>query len=102
MNRRTSPQKKKDEVAFPVRVRIVVPPRGLGQMLDLMQIWLRAEIGTGNFATHSSAALGSDAMAIYFRSLADARRFLERFPDLRLADGLGASSYQSPYRPAAG
>lgn len=98
MNRRTSPQKKMDEAAFPVRLRIVVPPHGLGPLLDTMHQWLRADIGTGNFASHSSAGLGCQGMAIYFRTVADARRFTDAFPQVALADGIKAVSYSSPYR----
>lgn len=92
------PAKKMDEAAFPVRLRIVVPPRGLGRLLDTMHEWLRTDVGTGNFASHSSAGLGCQGMAIYFRTVADARRFTDAFPQVALADGIKAVSYSSPYR----
>lgn len=92
MNRRSTPQKKLDEAAFPVRIRIVVPPRGLGRALDLMHLWLRENVGSGNYGAHSAPGLGCDALAIYLRSIGEAQRFLEAFPQLELADGIRARS----------
>lgn len=87
MPRRTAPQSKTDDLAFPVRVKIAVPPLGLGRMLDHVFAWLKAELGAREYACHSQPGIGCDTMAVYFRSAEAAQRFVEAFPDLELADG---------------
>lgn len=41
MNRRSTPSAKRDDDAFPIRVKLAVPPEGLGRRLDEMTAWLR-------------------------------------------------------------
>jgi hypothetical protein len=38
-------QAKRDDLAFPVRVKVCVPDRGLGKTLDRMVVWLRENLG---------------------------------------------------------
>lgn len=85
MTRRTAPSAKRDDDAFPVRIKLAVPPEGLGKELDAIYAWLRANLPAGAWAIHSARAIGGSAMAIYFLSLADAARFLDAFPDSPLA-----------------
>jgi hypothetical protein len=59
-----------DDRYFPVRVRIAVPPGGVGNQLDVMHGWLNLHAGRGNFAIHSApnelnAVLGVDAAQYY-------------------------------------
>ena len=96
MVRRSTPQKKIDERAFPVRIRVSVPPRGLGQQLMDVQAWLQTEIGGGQFAIHSSGTIGTDAIAIYFRDLEGAQDLVHAFPALELADQTQSLPYTSP------
>lgn len=85
MSRRSTPSAKRDDDAFPIRVKFAVPPEGLGKRLDEMMAWLRANLPGDAHAVHSSRTIGGSAMAVYFVSLADAGQFLEAFPDAPLA-----------------
>jgi hypothetical protein len=98
MSRRSTPQQRTDELAFPVRVKIAVPPHGLGVMLNRMHEWLRAELGKGEFACHAAPGIGCDTAAFYFRTVPAARRFVEAFPDAVLADGTLSPAYASSWR----
>jgi hypothetical protein len=55
------------ERRFPARIRIAVPPAGLGRQLDDMTAWLDANCGAGNWAMTPSGLRGvvNDALAIY-------------------------------------
>lgn len=92
MNRRSTPAAKRDDNAFPIRIKFAVPPGGLGKRLDEMMAWLRANLPGDLHAVHSARAIGGSACAIYFISLADAGRFLEAFPDVELAVPRGWAS----------
>ena len=82
-----------DEAAFPVRLKLHVPPHGFGHaLIDILQ-WLRREVGEGNFARHEAETLEEEALAIHFRRLEDAAKFMGAFPDLRLADGTASRPY---------
>lgn len=85
MNRRSTPPAKRDDDAFPIRVKLAVPPEGLGKRLDEMNAWLRANLAAGSFAVHSARTIGGSAMAVYFIAIEDAVRFLDAFPNCLLA-----------------
>lgn len=85
MNRRTTPSAKRDDDAFPIRIKLAVPPDGLGNRLDAITAWLRAELPREAFAVHSARTIGGDAMAVYFLGIEDAARFLAAFSNLQLA-----------------
>lgn len=87
MTRRTAPAAKRDDDAFPVRIKLAVPPEGLGKTLDAITAWLRDELPREAFAVHSARTIGGSAMAIYFLGIEDAGRFLAAFPDVSLATG---------------
>lgn len=99
MERRSPPQKRIDDHAFPVRVKVVVPGRGFENLLPAMHRWLDAEIGRGGYAMHGAAATGTDATAWYFRRVEEAQAFVAAFPMLELADGTELPTYQSPHLP---
>jgi hypothetical protein len=96
MARRSTPQSKTDDLAFPVRVKIAVPGSGLGGPGCEMHVWLAAQLGPGEYAVHAAQSIGSNAMAVYFRSADAAQRFVAAFPDLALADGTLSPAYTSP------
>ncbi len=98
MTRRSSPRQKTDDLAFPVRVKIAVPAHGLGPAYDRMHDWLRCELGPGDYACHSAPGIGCDTAAFYFRTVPAARRFVDAFPDMALADGTQSPAFQSPAR----
>ena len=49
MDRRSPPQKRTDDHAFPVRVKVLVPERGFENLLPDMHQWLDAEVGRGSY-----------------------------------------------------
>jgi len=87
MDRRSPPQKKLDDRAYPVRVHVRVPERGFENLLLDMHRWLDTEVGRGNFAAHGAGTGLTDAVAWYFRTIEEAQAFVARFPMLELADG---------------
>src|SRR4051812_12872411 len=99
MERRSPPQKRTDDHAFPVRVKVRVPGRGFENLLLEMHSWLDAAVGRDSYAVHGAAATGVDATAWYFRRVEDAQGFVAAFPMLELADGTGLPTYQSPALP---
>jgi len=99
MSRRSPRQSVTDDLAFPIRLKLVVPPLGFGNDLNTMLRWLKAEVGPGNYAQHSGQTLGGDAISVHFRRPEDLVRFLEAFPFLELADATTSRAYTSPLRP---
>ena len=99
MDRRSPPQKRTDDHAFPVRVKVLVPERGFENLLLDMHHWLDAEVGRGNFAAHGAGAGLTHATAWYFRTVEEAQAFVTKFPMLVLADGTELPTYQSPNLP---
>lgn len=99
MTRRTTPQAKTDDRAFPIRVRFVIPhhDRALWWGLsDRLTAWLR-ELGPRRCVMHSGGVnLTREAMALYFRTLEDAQACVAAFPELELADSVGLVGYYSP------
>jgi hypothetical protein len=69
------------ERQFPVRVRIAVPPEGLGRQLALMHAWLDDTCGAGGWSSAPAGTHGvvNDALAFYFESAAFAHAFVARF-----------------------
>ena len=61
----------------PVRTRIAVPDRGLGERLNRMQEWLDQNAGADGWALTPSGVRGvvNDALAIPFRGRDDRERF---------------------------
>lgn len=85
MVRRSTPAAKRDDDAFPIRVKLAVPPEGLGTTLDAMHAWLGKNLPRGRWAVHSARTIGGDAMAVYFVSLGDAEQFLLAHQSAKLA-----------------
>lgn len=84
--RRTRAHAKTDDYAFPIRLKFFVPPRGLGTDLDAVYIWLQERLPRSDYAVHTARTIGSEAMAVHFRSIEIANQFLEHFSHLPLAD----------------
>lgn len=101
MSRRSTPQTQIDDRAFPVRVKLVVPPGGLGNRLSDVHAWLGTEIGSGDYAVHAGTGIAMEAVAVYFRDVAGASHFAAAFPDLELADGTTGAAYSSPVQAEA-
>lgn len=101
MTRRTPPQRLKDAEAWPLTVRIRVPPQGfssLGRDNDPWT-WLRLNIGLSEYAETPALSAMGDAVAFHFRCMEDAQAFLGRFPMFELADGTLSPVYSSPHLP---
>src|SRR5690348_575451 len=80
MVRRSVPAHATDDRYFPARVRIAVPPGGLGNQLDMMHGWLNMHAGRDNFAIRgANNDLRVDAAFFYFVDVTIAKAFVERF-----------------------
>jgi len=81
MSRASAQAQREAERRYPVRVRIAVPPAGLGRQLALMHAWLDETCGAAGWATAPAGHAGivNDAMAFYFESAAFAHAFVARF-----------------------
>ena len=69
------------ERRFPVRIRIGVPPDGLGPRLDLIKAWLDENAGANGWAMTPSGTRGvlNDALSIYFADPTLASAFVARW-----------------------
>jgi hypothetical protein len=69
------------ERRFPVRIRIAVPPEGLGRQLEIMSAWLDEMCGADGWAMAPAGLTGvlNDALALYFEDAAFAHAFVARF-----------------------
>lgn len=64
-----------------MRVRIAVPPEGLGHQLALMHAWLDQTCGAAGWSSAPAGTAGvvNDAIAFYFEDAALAHAFVVRF-----------------------
>jgi hypothetical protein len=69
------------ERRFPVRVRVAVPPDGLGTRLDRIKAWLDDNCGADGWAMTPSGLRGvlNDAIAVHFNDPALAGAFVARW-----------------------
>ena len=69
------------ERRFPVRIRVGVPPEGLGVRLDEIKAWLDDNCGGEGWAMTPSGLRGvvNDAVAVYFRDASLASGFVARW-----------------------
>jgi hypothetical protein len=69
------------ERRFPVRVRIGVPPGGLGERLTQMAAWLDGNCGADGWAMTPSGVRGvlNDAISVYFADATLASAFVARW-----------------------
>jgi hypothetical protein len=69
------------ERRFPVRIRIGVPPDGLGSRLDGIKAWLDENAGADGWAMTPSGTRGvlNDALSIYFGDPTLASAFVARW-----------------------
>jgi hypothetical protein len=72
---------REDQNRFAVRIRIAVPPEGLGSQLGQMTAWLDANCGADSWSMAPSGTRGvvNDSLAIYFLDPALARAFIARW-----------------------
>jgi hypothetical protein len=69
------------ELRFPVRIRIGIPPEGLGKRLGQMSAWLDANCGADEWTSTPSSTRGvvNDALAVYFLDATIASAFVARW-----------------------
>lgn len=81
MTRASRQAQREAERQFPVRVRIAVPPDGLGRQLLVMHAWLDETCGPAGWGSAPSGTSGivNNAIAFYFESAAFAHAFVARF-----------------------
>ena len=94
MARHSIRQRQRNELAFPVRVKFVVPALGLGMDMNRALEWLKAELPAGDFLCQSSTGIRCDTLAIYLRDTDAASRFVASHPQFELADGTLSSHYR--------
>ena len=90
------------ERRYPVRVRIAVPPEGLGRQLEIMHARLDETCGAEGWATAPAGTTGvvNDALALYFEDAAFAHAFVSRFCcGYRVETIAGAFALRSDVRP---
>lgn len=91
-------QAKRDDLAFPVRVKLRVPSEGMGKVLSDMHHWLNENAGAFDHACHNQPGFACSTAAFYFRDTETALAFTLAFPDAELADGLASPAYKSERR----
>ena len=81
MARASIQARQQTERRFPVRVRIAVPPEGLGRQIEIMHAWLDETCGAAGWGTAPAGLVGvlNDAIAFYFDDPAFAHAFVARF-----------------------
>jgi hypothetical protein len=103
MVRRSTPQHKIDDQAFPVRVKFAIPKdKGTWWPLSSrVTEWLKREFAPGDYSSRGGSGwnAGHQVTAYYFRTVTDAQRFVDAFPEFELADGTMAAWYTSPELP---
>jgi hypothetical protein len=81
------------ERRFPVRIRIAVPPEGLGSRLHQIFAWLGENCGADDWTSAPSSTRGvvNDALAIYFGNVTLANAFVARWcaaQRIEIVDGM--------------
>src|ERR1700724_4889473 len=81
MTRASIQARQQTERRFPVRVRIAVPPKGLGRQIEIMHAWLDETCGAEGWGMAPAGLVGilNDAIAFYFDDAAFAHAFVARF-----------------------
>ena len=81
MTRASIQARQQTERRFPVRVRIAVPPEGLGRQIEIMHAWLDETCGAQGWGMAPAGLVGvlNDAIAFYFDDAAFAHAFVARF-----------------------
>jgi hypothetical protein len=84
------------ERSFPVRVRIAIPPEGLGPRHAQMTAWLDENCGADGWAMVSSGMRGvlTDAVSIFFADVMLASAFVARWWLARSKGGFARRSYK--------
>jgi hypothetical protein len=69
------------ERRFPVRIKLALPARGLGERLNKMHAWLDENCGADGWAMTPAGMRGvvNDAVAVYFLHTVDAAAFVARW-----------------------
>lgn len=103
MVKRTRSQFKTDELAFPIRVKVKVPPGGMRELPIDTHMWLKENLASRMWSWGPAPSLVRDqTTAYFFRKIEDAERFIAAFPQLELADGVESSTYTAPGLVAGG
>ena len=99
MSRQYQQQKKRDDLAFPVRVRVRLPEYGSGEDIDTLLNWCRNNVPAGAYAWYPDSRNFTENLELFhFRDTETAHRFVEEL-NLELPDGTTCSTYSSPALP---
>lgn len=63
-----------DDGASPIRIKLAVPPYGLGRLANDTREWLHTNVAPAAFAIHSARAIGGSAMVVHFVPIEFAQR----------------------------
>ena len=96
MTRASIQARQQTERRFPVRVRIAVPPEGLGRQIEIMHAWLDETCGAEGWGMAPAGLVGvlNDAIAFYFDDAASPMRLSPAFV---VAIGSKRSKAPSPF-----
>ena len=86
LTRRTKSAASADDLRFAIRVKFIVPDRGLGSDLDHLNAWLREHVGKERYAVRSATCKGGSAVAVHLVEPMDAVTLADSFPQLVLAN----------------
>jgi hypothetical protein len=86
MVKRSTPRRNLDDRAFPVRIAIAQMDGPEWLIWRDVEIWLRENVGLGEYAQHGLDKHSPYAMGFYFRTVEPAAALLDAFPRLQLAD----------------
>ena len=85
MARRSTTAASDADRTFPIRLKVKVPPAGLGMTLVEIDAWLRLSFEDGEYCQGPALAAGINAAAFHFMTINDAQAFLQAFPKLEMA-----------------
>ena len=75
MSRRIYPNKRRIDNAFPIRLKVVVPPNGLGNVLSEIDVWIRDYMPPDRCTNIPVTALYCNVTASHFRTLEEEIEF---------------------------
>ena len=86
MRARKSSQRTRDDLEFPIRLRVKMPRNASKGLTELIPFWLQAHLGRNGFAQRSMKTDAGPREMFYFRQLEAAQAFITAFPELELAN----------------
>lgn len=86
MRKKDIPNVVNDDFAFPIRIKLRIPPVGIAEGIRMLSDQCGLTLASGTWAVHPGLPLGADVIALYLARLSDAEQLLAALPQLELAD----------------